>query len=165
MNAAWYEELGGWRIAVAGLLFVLAGGLFVASLQLGHPPEAYGYNTRDIQLARRKIDAAIDSVFIRQHVDPHKVKTRDACVIGSSVLRRESVIEAPADFVSLVFNFALQKEIVPLGARLIASEHTKDETVVMHVRTGGVIVRTLVFIEHAGTDPSVGSRMKSSNDH
>ena len=142
------------KLAVAGALAVLAACLAVADRALEPRVPVVAPVHRD----SGEIDAAIDSLLVRHHVDLRSVRSWSVRTPDKAVLRRESRIDVPSSFVSLVFNHDLQNEVVPLGARVIATEHSKEQTVTMHVRKDGQVVRTLVFRMVAAAGPAAGAR-------
>ena len=48
------------------------------------------------------------------------------------------------DFASVEFNHKLSQQILPFGARVAATERSKENVVTMHVVNDGVIIRTIV---------------------
>lgn len=142
------------KLVVAGGLAVLAACLAVADRTLEPPVPALAPVTHN----SGAIDAAIDSLLVRHHVDLRSVRSWSVRTPDRAVLRRESRIDVPPSFVSLVFNHDLQNEVMPLGARVIATEHSKEQTVTMHVRKDGQVVRTLVFRMVAAAGPAASAR-------
>ncbi len=126
-------------------LALAAAGLGIADRLLdGRPRDA-----RPAPAAARQgsadVDQAIDTLLARYHVDPKTVRRWSILTPDKATLRREIRADVPPAFLSLGFNHDLSREVAPLGARVIATEHSKEQTVTMHVRKDGVVTRTLVF--------------------
>lgn len=141
----WRDRSLRWKMMLAGWLALAAVGIGVADRLL---EERGGTKAPDLAAARRGsagIDQVIDTLLVRYHVGLRTVRTWSVLTPEKSVLRRESRIDVPPAFLSIGFNHDLSGEMAPFGARVIATEHSKEQTVTMHVRKDGVVIRTLVF--------------------
>lgn len=93
----------------------------------------------------RRLDAAIDTALRRRGIDVRLVKTRHVKIGNEVTTRWESHIDVSPSFASIPLQHDLAVALVPFGASIIATEHMKEETVVMHIRQERHISRTLVF--------------------
>jgi len=136
------------RLLVASGLAAVALVLTVAGL-FG----STGSRQAEPESARRGaeagIAAAIDSLCPVYGIDAGRIRSWKATAAGSPTGRIESRIPVPAGFRSLEFNHALASRIAPLGAGVVATERSKENSVTMHVVRGGVTIRSLSFVPDA----------------
>lgn len=77
---------------------------------------------------------------------------------GSAVSRTEHRVLVPPEFDSIDFNHALAQRLAPAGAKIVATERSKEATVTMHVVVGGATVYSLTLV----TDPEFHTK---ENEH
>ncbi len=132
------------HIIIASCLALCALLLSAAGMITGGNPD------RETPAARRAaeagIAAAIDSISPRFGVDARLIRRWKATAAGEPTGRIEEKIPAPPGFRSLELNHALARAIAPLGARVVATERSKENSVTMHVVRGGVTIRSLLFV-------------------
>lgn len=97
------------------------------------------------------MDAAIDSVLVHHGIVLSHGRTSTIRASDKSIVRRETRFEVSPAFLSLSCNCDLNRAVAPYDARVIATEHTKEQIVAMHIRKDGMIVRTLVFVTVSGS--------------
>jgi len=92
------------------------------------------------------IDTAIDTLLNRYQIENRWVKSWNVLTPDRRFIRSERRAYVPPRFISLDFNHDLSGELAKFGARVIATERTKESTVSMHVVVDGMIVETIVFV-------------------
>jgi hypothetical protein len=152
-----------WKLAAGGILVLLAAGLVAADRMLEPPAQEAPLPVAAARREGGSIDAVIDSLLVRSHVDLRTVKSWTVRTADREVLRRESRIDVPPSFLSLVFNHDLHNRVLPFGARVVATEHSREQTVTMHVRKDGLVIRTLIFRTVSDAHPTTRERNNPSH--
>ncbi len=92
-----------------------------------------------------RVGGIVDSLFAQYGIRASKVRTWEVHAGGTPV-RIEQRIPVPPAFVSVSFNRDLNDRLVSLGAHVVAVEHAKENTVMMHIVKDGLTIRTLDFV-------------------
>jgi hypothetical protein len=134
------------RLIVAGVLAAAAIALSMADHLLGA-----GANTvvNDFAAAYSEstgINAAVDDVLARYKIPPNAVTTWRVLTPDKKLLRLEQRIVVPHEFPSVECNSTLSERILPFGARVAATERSREDVVTMHIVSHGVIIRTISFV-------------------
>jgi hypothetical protein len=138
----------GTRLAIASGLALCALLLTAAELAGGGSPRTETPAGR--RAADAAVTAAIDSLCPLFGVDASLARTWKASAAGVQTGRIEERIPVPPGFRSLEFNHALAVRIAPLGAGIVATERSKENSVTMHVVRGGTTIRSISFVPEAG---------------
>lgn len=117
--------------AVLFLLWDVNGG--------GAPTSTVSEGTEDLQ-------PILDSLFHRYGIEHRQVKTWRVRGPGGELTRVQDRITVPNEFVSVSFNHDLNLELTHIGARAVATERTKENTVTMHIKMDRRIVRSISFV-------------------
>lgn len=97
-----------------------------------------------------KLAAAVDTLLTRYGIDRSVVKTWRPMAAGRPTGRVESRAPVGAGFLSLQFNHDLNIMLEELGARVIATERTKENSVTLHIVRGGTTVRSITLVTDTG---------------
>ena len=92
------------------------------------------------------ISSAVDSLFVRYQIDRRSVKSWYVQTPDKQNIRMERRVVVPADFITMNFNLDLNRMVEPYGARVIATERTKESTVMMHIIKNKFIVQSITFL-------------------
>jgi hypothetical protein len=133
------------RLWILAGLTVLGLGLFLANRVLAPGRGADPVFPREDSLTALAVNAHIDSVCILFGLDPRSGRTRRAKEESGSPAHKERRFRVPPDFSTLEFNSTLQTRLLPSGARVIATEHTREKSVSMSIVTNGQTVLTVVL--------------------
>ena len=100
------------------------------------------------------INAAVDSLFTRYQIDRRTVKSWYVQTPEKKNIRLERRVVVPADFVSMNFNLDLNRMVEAYGARAMATERTKESTVMVHVIKDKAIVQSITFLMQPASKPA-----------
>ena len=89
---------------------------------------------------------AVDSLFTRYQVDRRAVKSWYVQTPDKKNIRLERRVMVPADFLSMNFNLDLNRMVSAYGARAMATERTKESTVMVHIIKDKMIVQSITFL-------------------
>ena len=89
---------------------------------------------------------AVDSLFTRYQVDRSAVKSWYVQTPDKKNIRLERRVTVPADFLSMNFNLDLNRMVSAYGARAMATERTKESTVMVHIIKDKMIVQSITFL-------------------
>jgi len=132
-------------------LWILAGlavaclGLFLANRLFGVDPLPALAPPREDSLTAAALNAHVDSVCIRFGLDPGAGRTRRVQGESGSPTRNERRFRVPPDFSTLEFNSALNTRLFPSGARVVATERTREKSVSMCIVKNGQTLLTVVL--------------------
>jgi hypothetical protein len=126
-------------LAVAGIALFLAGR-FVVPDRTAAPALS-----REESLTAAALNAHVDSVCIRFGIDPRTGQTRRAKGDRGSPGRDERRFKVPPDFSTLEFNSVLNTRLLPYGAGVVATERTRENSVIMCVVKNGQTLLTVVL--------------------
>lgn len=137
------------RMILAALLGAAALILFlverlVTPVAAGAPAAAIAAGTE-----QAAFQEAIDTLLIRHGVAPRSVRTWRVLSIDKQPIRLEQRVAVPREFRSLVFNAELTELLGPLGAHVVATERTREQSVTMHIVHQGMTVRSIAFVTTA----------------
>ena len=145
------------RIIVIGVFAVCGIGLFLAGRVLDSPGTADRAGAS--AAGDGAVTRAIDLLFDRYHIDKGAVRTRRVAIPGRGFARIEQRCAAPPGFLGLMFNHDLSTRLAQVGARVIAVEHTKDNSLSVYVVSGHTVIRSIVFAlppSSGGSSPRAG---------
>jgi hypothetical protein len=119
------------RLWLLAVLTVLGLGLFLANrfVRPGHGTAPA--LSRGASLTAAALNAQVDSVCVRFGLDPRAGRTRRVKGESGSPVRDERRFRVPSDFSVLEFNSALHTRLLPSGARVVATERTREKSVMM----------------------------------
>jgi hypothetical protein len=127
-------------VTLAGILAACALVLFAVDRYVPMP----AMRTPSVESA---IATDIDALLQRENIRREWMKTRQVRTPEKRFIRLERRIAVPADFLSLKFNLELSRLLSKYGARVVATEHTRESYVTMHVIVTGMVVQSLAFLE------------------
>ena len=93
------------------------------------------------------ITADIDALLQRENIRREWIRSRQVKTPEKKFIRLERRVFVPRSFLSLKFNLELSRQLARYGARVVATEHTRENIVTMHVIVAGLIVQSLAFVE------------------
>jgi hypothetical protein len=133
------------RLIVAGMLALAGIGLTVADRLVASDAGRTVNDFASAHASDKDISAAVDALLGTYAIDPRTVTSWKVLTPDKKFLRLEQRVVVPHDFPSVEFNHKLTQKILPFGARVAATERSKENVVTMHVMNDGVIIRTIVF--------------------
>jgi hypothetical protein len=133
------------RLWIFAGLTVVGVGLFLANRVVVPGRGADPALPREDPLTGLTLNAHIDSVCVLFGLDPRSGRTRRAKEENGSPAHSERRFRVPPDFSTLEFNSALQTRLLPSGARVIATERTREQSVNMSIIRNGQTVLTVVL--------------------
>lgn len=133
------------RLVLTGILALLAAALTVADRLVAAGPSSVVNDFATAHAGGKQINAAIDGLLGRYGFEPRTTTIWKVMTPDKKFLRLEQRIVVPHDFASVEFNHRLSQEILPFGARVAATERSKENVVSMHIVNDGVIIRTISF--------------------
>ena len=92
------------------------------------------------------INDAVDSLFTRYEIDRLTVKSWYVQTPDKKNIRLERRVIVPSDFLSMNFNLDLNRMVSAYGARAMATERTKESTVMVHIIKDKAIVQSITFL-------------------
>ena len=138
------------RIILAVVLSLCAIALTGGEFLTGHRNPRAGDAPMDRRRAEAEIAATVDTLVARYGIDPKRIHTWRATAGGQPTGRIEQRILVGSDFVSLKFNHELLNRLASFAARVVATERTKENIVIMHIVREGKTIRSLVFEADTG---------------
>jgi hypothetical protein len=88
----------------------------------------------------------IDTVLARHGIPRSAVRIWRVQAPDRRLLRVERRIAVPPEFVSVRFTHDLSLAVAPFGARAVATERTRENTVTVHIRKDGVVLQSLALV-------------------
>ena len=132
------------RLLLAGALALCALILFAFERYDSLAGGRTGFRSGSTEAA---ITADIDTLLQRENIRREWIKSRQIKTAEKKFIRLERRVLVPVGFLSLRFNLELSRLLARYGARIVATEHTKESIVTMHVIVAGMIVQSLAFVE------------------
>ena len=132
-------------------LWILAGlavaclGLFLANRFVVLERTAAPALPPEDSLTAAALNVHVDSVCIRFGLDPGAGRTRRVKGESGSPTRNERRFRVPPDFSTLEFNSALNTRLLPSGACVVATERTREKSVIMCIVKNGQTLLTVVL--------------------
>ena len=99
------------------------------------------------------INNAVDSLFTQYEIDRRAVKSWYVQTPDKRNIRLERRVVVPPDFVSMNFNLDLNRMVSSYGARAMATERTKESTVMVHIIRDNMIVQSITFLMQPASNP------------
>jgi hypothetical protein len=100
----------------------------------------------DASQNQARIDMEVDTLLVRYGIDLQEVRSWQVLTPEKRYIRSERRVLVGPDFNSLNFNLDLQRQVAPFGARVVATERTKESTVIMHLKLDGRIMQSISFV-------------------
>jgi hypothetical protein len=133
------------RLMIAGVLAFLGVALTLADRFVPPGSNAVVNDFAAAHADSKQINAAIDALLGRYLIEPRAMTTWRVTTPDKKFLRLEQRIVVPYGFATVEFNHQLSQEVLPFGARVAATERSRENVVTMHVVKNGVIIRTIAF--------------------
>ena len=134
------------RLLIACMLAAGALILFAAKKAAEKTPPRRSESVPKVHAAAREIDAVIDTLFARYKIQKMWVKAWRVQTPNKELLRLERRVFVPPEFLSLTFNFELNRLVAQYGARTVASERRDESTVTMHIIKDRVIIVSIALV-------------------
>lgn len=93
-----------------------------------------------------QVNAVVDTLLERYEIEDKWVKSWSVFTPGRKFVREERRVYVPPRFISLDFNHDLSDMLSQYNVRVVATERTKESTVLMHVINDGMIIESLSFV-------------------
>ena len=135
--------LPGGRVAVAAGLGILAGVLLLLDRRSPVPPEE---RAKEVRADLRSVNTVVETLLVRSGIDRSQVRSWQVQTPDRKFIRTERRVVVPPDFISVKFNHALNRALEGSGARVVATERTKGNTVTFHIKTGATIIESITFV-------------------
>lgn len=131
------------RGIIAGALAVLATVLFLL-----HPPapETPEERAREVRSDLGSVNAVVDTLLTRHGIGKEQVRSWQVKTPDRKFIRTERRVLVPPDFISVKFNHALNLALEGTGARVVATERTKEHTATIHIKSGTTIIESITFV-------------------
>lgn len=139
------------RALIAASLGVAAFGLFLAEVLM--PGSGISVGRAAISSSQEAgIQTVVDTMFARYNIDRSKVRSWRVSTVGKRMARQEERVPVSREFLSLAFNYELKRMLENVGASVVATERSTDNSVTMHIVCNRLTVRSLVFTLQAPGD-------------
>lgn len=92
------------------------------------------------------IEAVLDRALSAHGIDPRVVKTRRVAAGNRGMVRIERRVAVSPSFNPLALQHDLRLVLQPLGASVVATERSLDNSVAMHIKKDGMIIESLVLV-------------------
>ena len=143
MTAPVERRPGRIRLAVVMVLALAAVGLSYLDM---HPAVLMAEARPQLSASlNERTQAVVDTMFGRYGISRASVRTWNVLSVEKKPMRVAQQIQVPREFPSLIFNDQLQRLLEPMGARVFATERSKDNIVTMHIVHHGQTIRSLAF--------------------
>lgn len=133
-----------WRLMLIGVL--TAGAVVLFFVQKGPGVPEAQYHGRTSVHSMEEVNVVVDTLFARYGIREHWVRTWRVEVPNGNFARIERRVFVPSDFISLRFNQDLNTMLSAFGARAIATERSRENTVSMHVIQDALVVQSINFV-------------------
>jgi hypothetical protein len=133
------------RLMIVGILALVGVGLSVTDRLVGAGMNILVNDFASAHATDAQINPAIDAVLGHYSIEPKSVTTWRVITPDKKFLRLEQRIVVPYDFASVQCNHELSQQLFPFGARVAATERSREKVVTMHIISHGVIIRTISF--------------------
>jgi hypothetical protein len=135
-----------WRVVAVGMLVTGSLVLFMANRVTEKIEKKSALREAQSHPLSKPIANAIDTLLHRYQIKNRWVKSWNVLTPDRRLIRSERRVYVPPRFISLDFNHDLSRELARFGARVVATERTKESTVSMHVVVDGMIVESIIFV-------------------
>ena len=137
------HSLSATRLVVAAGLAVVATVLFL----MEHPaPVGPAERAQTVRGDLRSVNTVVDTVLARHGITQDQVRSWQVRTPDKKFLRTERRVMVPPDFISVKFNHDLNEALDGTGARVVATERTKENTVTVHIKSGATIIESITFV-------------------
>jgi hypothetical protein len=133
------------RLMIAGILAIAGIALSVTDRLVAAGGNGIVNDFAAAHAGSKQIGAAVDALLGTYAIEPKAITTWRVLTPEKKFLRLEQRIVVPHDFASVEFNHKLSQQILPFGARIAATERSRENIVTMHILNEGVIIRTIMF--------------------
>jgi len=133
------------RLWILAGLTVVGLGLFLANRFVAPGPGAAPALPGEDPPTAAALNVHVDSVCVRFGLDPRAGRARRVQGEGGSPARNERRFRVPPDFSTLEFNSVLHARLLPSGARVVATERTREKSVILSIVKNGQTLLTVVL--------------------
>jgi hypothetical protein len=91
------------------------------------------------------IQSVVDTLLARYGVDRNTIRSRRVATVNKKLARQEQRVPVSREFPSLVFNDELKRMLDAVGASVVATERSTDNSVTMHIVCNRFTVRSIIF--------------------
>jgi hypothetical protein len=131
------------RILLAAGLAVVAVVLFLIRQSAPLPPVE---RARMVRGDLPSVNAVVDTVLARHGIGRDQVRSWQVQTPDRKFLRIERRVTVPPEFISVQFNHDLNEALNGTGARVVATERTRENTVTTHIKSGSTIIESVTFV-------------------
>jgi len=131
------------RGILAAALAVLALVLFLLHQPARETPDE---RTQGVRRDLRSVNAVVDTLLLLHGIGKDQVRSWQVKTPDRKFIRTERRVLVPPDFISVKFNHALNRALEGTGARVVATERTKENTVTIHIKNGPTIIESITFV-------------------
>jgi hypothetical protein len=140
----------GIRTWIAALLGVGAAALFVLDSVLPAPQIDPSVRVVPVRPDLRQVNDLVDALFADYGIKRPWIRTWQVHTPDRKFVRIQRRVYVPPEFVSPSFNLELNRRLAEYGARAIATERTKENTVTMHIMKDRTVVESISFVVKRG---------------
>jgi hypothetical protein len=97
------------------------------------------------EAAVEAIEGVVDTLLSQYGFVKTDVRTWYATPGGARTGRKVQRVVIGQGFLSILFNHELDARVAPFGAHVVATEHSREEIVTMHIVRGGATIRSITF--------------------
>lgn len=133
------------RLIIAGILALAGIALTVTDRLVPASGRTVVNDFAAAHAGSKEINSAIDALLGRYDIEPKAITTWRVMTPDRKFLRLEQRVVVPHSFASVEFNHKLSQRVLPFGARVAATERSRENVVTMHVVNDGVVIRTISF--------------------
>lgn len=94
----------------------------------------------------KAIGATLDTLYERFGIDRGALRTWMARAAGVETGRMEQRIPVGRSFDAIQFNLALARALSPTGVHVVASEHSRETSVTMHIVSRRMTIWSVSFV-------------------
>ena len=134
------------RAWVAVVLLAVATALMVVLLVSGGNARTYGGLETIPANVREHVGASLDTVLRHHGVEAGRIRTWNVRGPSGRVLRIEQRAAVPPSFESLACNLELSQRVAEVGARVVGTERSREQSVTLHIEGGGDVFRSITFV-------------------
>jgi hypothetical protein len=140
----------GTRTWIAVLLGVGAAALFVLDSVLPAPQTDFTARPLPVRPDLKQVNELVDTLFATYGIRRPWVRSWQVHTPDRKFVRIQRRVYVPPEFVSPSFNLELNRRLAEYGARAIATERTKENTVTMHIMKDRTVVESISFVVKRG---------------
>ncbi len=145
------------RLYLAAGLAVVAAVLFLVD---GRRPAQVDARIQAVKGDLKDVNRIVDTLLARYGIQPDWIRTWQVQSPQRAFFRTERRVYVPPEFISVNFNHDLSSALTPYGARVVATERSKENTVTVHIKQDETIIESIAFVlkrslrgERSGSQP------------